>query len=287
MSGIDPDLSKAGAQIAVDTAADGRRALTAIFGEAAEELAHIFSDSVKLWRFRNLLTIRDKVDAIVAERGLTNEQLKALPYGDSLRVADAASCEDQPELQALWARLIANAMSGERGSIERALVDLLKSLSPTEVMLLDLLWKWYCLPGQASTNEQLNEAAAALEISAAAKAWEALPDDGLQLAIQNLLRLRCVAIPAPKISPFLVNQEIFSSDLGVTTLRSLDASKVERSLNEISRYLVVANGGSAAVGPYAGGLAQSKPRWHQFTLAPLGRALMAACDEPAVKSGAG
>lgn len=268
---IDPELAKATGQVVVETAADARRALGAIFGDAAAEVANIFSDTVKLWRFKNLLRIRDEVNEIAAQRGLTQDQLKALPLGDSLRVADAAANEDQPEIQALWARLIANVVTGASSSIERAFIDLLKSLSPGEAALLDLLWQYQDRPSNFAPFDQRGYDFEDLQETPSGKSWLALSSDVQQVSLQNLLRLRCIALPPPREDPFMVRNEIISADYAGQSMRTLDTRAVQETFRQMGDYLRLSVGGDPVRGMGPG------LEWYRFKLTSLGSALMSAC----------
>src|SRR3712207_8536079 len=54
-------------------------------------------ESVRLWRFKNLMRISAEVDRLAAEHGISSDQLKALPLPEALRVA--RSEEHTSELQ--------------------------------------------------------------------------------------------------------------------------------------------------------------------------------------------
>ena len=274
MGGLDEEMSKASGQVIVDTAADARRALAAVFGDATAELAGILSDNVKLWRFRNLLRIKDKVEDITARRGLTSNHLRALPMSDALRIAHTASDEDQPEVQVLWARLIANAMSKEHGGVERAFIDLLKSLSPNEVLFLELLWKLQPVRNAQATQKMYVDAVSGLEEGDEARIWKDSDENRRQVTLQNLQRLRCISPPSPGVEPFLTKTDYIETEVGMRRFDSLDVRRVERQFEKMTQYLREAVGGDpiSLIGV-------RQPEWLMFELTSLGRALMEACRD--------
>ena len=212
MSDVNAELAKASGQIAIDTAADARRALGSVFGEAATELAHILSDNVKLWRFKNLLKIKDRVDEIAARRGLSQNQLQALPLGEALRITNAAGDEDEAEVQNLWARLIVNATAGRTQKIERAYVDLLKSLSPSEVLLLDAIWTTAQIPRAGADYRTYYAALKEIANTSSGQAWLLIDEAARHVAVQNLQRLRCIAPPPPRTDPFMLKTNLVETD---------------------------------------------------------------------------
>lgn len=193
---FEEEMAKAAGQIVVDTAKDGRAAIFSFFGDAVGELGKTLGDEARLFRFKNLLRIGDKVQAIRDQRGLTPDQMKALPFGDSLRAVEASSMEDDDDVQVLWARLIANAtaMPGE-ATMKKSYIDLLKALSGIEAVLLDLLWKFD--KSEFQTKEELDAFNEALTEALDAR-WRRYPEADRKSAAQNLLRLRIISM-RPKI----------------------------------------------------------------------------------------
>lgn len=74
------------------------------------ELSQLLGQQVAYWRFRNAVTIALKAQNFLASKGLEPQQLSA-----ELRVIvpllEYASYEDEPELQKMWASLLAASIS--------------------------------------------------------------------------------------------------------------------------------------------------------------------------------
>lgn len=259
MSEFESELAKAGGQVVVDTAADARKALGTLFGDAAQEMAKLLGDNVRLWRFKNLLRIADEVSSIARDRGISRDQLKALPLGDALRVADAASQEDQPELQLLWARLIANATADpDKVGIQRAFVELLRTMSPAEAALLDLLW---AIQKIATTPINEREHPVQNAVAMAEAGWRKFPEEVRWVSIQNLLRMRCIAIEVSGRQYFGGGEE---------------ALGLRRAFSELSERLAAMSGVDEELGLpiYVHNLLPEA----KYLLTSLARALMAACE---------
>ncbi|GAA0456575.1 MULTISPECIES: Abi-alpha family protein [Sphingomonas] len=187
---IKAEFSGPGVEALKEVASGGRGALRRAFGSALTEFGDMLSDQMKLWRFQNLLRIQRKVDRIAAERDFPDALLQALPFGDAMRTLEAASQEDEDDVQELWARLIVKAATAERPSINKLHIELLRSLTPADSALLDLLY-----PRVAERLFHSKEEVNAYTAEANAKAdasWRTFSEEERGVSIQNLHRLRCI-----------------------------------------------------------------------------------------------
>lgn len=187
---IKADISGPGAEALKEVASGGRGALRRVFGSALTEFGDMLSDQMKLWRFQNLLRIREKVDRIASDRDVPDALLNALPFGDAMRTIDAASQEDEDDVQELWARLIVRAATSESPSINKLHIELLKSLTPADTGLLELLH-----PGLKDrlfySTKEVDTFTAEMNAKADAR-WRVFSEEERGVSVQNLLRLRCI-----------------------------------------------------------------------------------------------
>lgn len=200
-------------EIAKEVAGGSRGALRRVFGPALTEFGEMLADSVKLWRFRNLLRIREKVDRIVEERDIPEDAFGALPFGDSMRTIEAASQEDENDVQELWARLIVKAAESDCPKINKLHVEILSSLSPADTALLELLYpsvvnRVFNLESEIKEfSEEMNKRAD--------EKWRKFSENDRAISVQNLLRLRCITfLPRPFIVDHVLRQ-IRSRDLRI------------------------------------------------------------------------
>lgn len=168
-----------------------------VFGDSADNIGGILSDQTKHWRAKNLDRIAFYWQERIGERDISEDALEQLPFGDAFRVIEAASMEDDEDVQRMWADLIANATDPDKSTqIKKVYIDLLKSLSSPEVILLNLLWSAE-KTSVFKTREELevfNKETNAL----AEAAWRKLDKSTRDTAIQNLIRLRCLSFrPKP------------------------------------------------------------------------------------------
>ncbi len=192
-------------EIVKEVAGGSRGALRRVFGSALTEFGDMLADSVKLWRFRNLLRIREKVDKIVQDRDVPSAAFNALPFGDSMRTIESASQEDEDDVQELWARLIVKAAESESPKINKLHIEILSSLSPADTALLELLY-----PSVVYREFKLGSDLEAFNNEMNARAdskWRKFSEEDRAVSVQNLFRLRCIAsLPRPFIADRVLQQ---------------------------------------------------------------------------------
>lgn len=290
MEKLEAEMAKAAGQIAVDTARDSRKAISVLLGDAVREWGLTLGDNARFFRFKNLAQIMDRVEAIARDRGFTPDQMKALPFGEAVRVIEAASDEEEEEVQELWSRLIANATTPDSGVTARKVyVDLLRSLSASEAVFLDLLSKH--TRERFQTMEELKEfnSKATDEF---AKRWHTFDQLDREAAIQNLMRLRCIAVrPQPVDANNVLGRA--PQELGVRSSFEewsfVDARRFEKLLNQLLQQIWVAGGG-AEYTPDKGVPLRGLGMWGfgqslmidvpelNYHLTSLGKSLMIACS---------
>lgn len=192
-----PPVDKAIGQVIVETARDSRALLEKLFGPAVTEFGGMLGDRMCYWRFRNLCHILSKVEEITKAHGFEVEGLSSLEFGDAFRTIEAASFEEKEEVQELWAGLIANAVSPDSTiTIKKVYIEILRSLSPAEAALLELLGE--CERRSWRINvEELKEFNEEMNKLANLK-WRKYDSEARRTLTQNLVRIRCVAFrPQP------------------------------------------------------------------------------------------
>lgn len=112
-----------------------------VIGPSAEALGGLLGDQLKSWRAANLDRIARKWEKIRFERGIADQAIRSLPFGDAYRAIEAASVEEDTNVQELWAQLIANATDPSQSiNIKKAYIDILKSLGSPDAIVLDLFF---------------------------------------------------------------------------------------------------------------------------------------------------
>jgi hypothetical protein len=193
------EVSGPGAHAAKELFGATRGALRKILGPPLEEFGLMLGDHVRAFRIRNLLRLDANIRAVAKAYGLKRGSFQLLPVGDAIRTIDAASMEENDDVQQLWARLIIKAASGEQEQdrrIDKLYIELLKSLSATDAALLELLHEgpqfrtFTSVDEVTKFNESMNRKAE--------EKWRKFSSDERDVSVQNLSRLRCITF-APQI----------------------------------------------------------------------------------------
>lgn len=191
------------------------RFIGTIVGPAAAALGGLLGDQMKAWRAANLDRIAQNWEQKRRERNIPNEIMQTLPFRDAVLVLDAASMEDNADVQELWARLIFCATStGVNAERRKMHVDLLKSLNGLETrVLMQKFDEMDITGGKAITLDT---------------EWlKKINQNDLRLALQNLQRLGI-------ITPSITELEI----MGKRTVDEWEETiTVESHLNEFKNVI--------------------------------------------------
>lgn len=261
-----------------------------IFGPAAEELAALLGDRLRYWRFLNLNNIHKKVEKMREEQNISPDLVKFLSFGDSFRVIDAASLEDDDTVQELWARLLVNSTKEDgEPTIKKVHIDLIKSFSSAEVLFLDLIWTCECNANFKSNielknfNETMNKRSEEF--------WRKLPQDTRNTSIQNLMRLRCITFRGKQIDGSHLFRPI-QIDSTRHIINNIDPRVFINVLNSVLNMAQIASGvkepaalGSIPLHSSFGQISNFEidvPEM-SFMLTALGRSVMKACSAPPMK----
>jgi hypothetical protein len=157
-----------------------------IIGPAAIGLGGLLGDEMKAWRAANLERIAYKWSQKRKRRGIHPEIIKLLPFREAIGVIDAASKEDDDDVQELWARLIDNATNPDsKLEINKMHIELINSLNGIEACVLRAIFAWH--------DDDFRDENKQSRWKAAMKRWPKLSSDQLRLCMQNLQRLGIVA----------------------------------------------------------------------------------------------
>ena len=184
-------------QVIVETVRDGRVLLGKLFGEAVTEFGGMLGEQMRYWRFLNMSRILSRVEEIRKSRGHDIESLSSLGFGEAFRTIEAASFEEEEEIQELWAGLISNAAAPDSTvTIKKVYIEILRSLSPPEAALMELIEecesraRWFNPHELKAFNDDMNKFAD--------MRWRKHDANARRTAIQNLVRIRCMVFrPQP------------------------------------------------------------------------------------------
>ncbi|HEU0141871.1 MAG TPA: Abi-alpha family protein, partial [Bryobacteraceae bacterium] len=109
--------------------------LNAVLGEPLKEVGGLLKDRVSARRHRNLVKIVLAAKECLSRAGVSP---KEVPLKIIHPLLDAASLEEEPDLQDLWAKLLANCADPERKEpVSTIFLNVLRELTVIEAQFLD------------------------------------------------------------------------------------------------------------------------------------------------------
>lgn len=110
-------------------------------GNVGQSTVMIGGEWIKLWQMTNAVSVGQKAVKILNKRGITSkEQLRDITTKFGILYVEGASVEDEPELQELWAKLLANALDPHfEGDIRVSFMSIIKDLTPLDIKILDMI----------------------------------------------------------------------------------------------------------------------------------------------------
>jgi hypothetical protein len=132
----------------------------------ADAYGLIIGDRVEALRERNLDALTRRTKEILKKRDLA----EAAPVAENIAIPilEAAQGDPRPEMQELWATLLANAMDpSRRDEVRQEFISVLKLLHPTDAVVLKRMHDTYLgdfVPAQQLTFDDLREATVAVSL---------------------------------------------------------------------------------------------------------------------------
>ena len=148
--------------------------------------AEIWFPNIAIRKNLNILTIALAAKDFLDARGIRSDEYRLLNDKIQFSFYPAASIEDQPDLQRLWSRLLANALDPnfESENVRVCFIGILKELAPLDVLILDKINSFFL----SSEREEVTSFSK-IEIT---KESPEILDDEYWLSMHNLFRLGCI-----------------------------------------------------------------------------------------------
>jgi hypothetical protein len=160
-----------------------------IVGKVPEDAVGLYGgDALHYRRLTNLSTLKDAYEAHVAKIA-ADRRTEASP-SVVMPLLEAAQDEGRPELQAIWAALLANATIDNGRKVRRDFFNVVRKLEPIDAVVLRLVWhrgEWAAPPvNHASGWPDGND-----KLVATAKT-RGIAENNLAMALDALERLGCI-----------------------------------------------------------------------------------------------
>lgn len=122
-------------------------------GGPLEQAFGIIEDKLKYRRWERQVRLMDRANAFIAERD-SQMQFRPVPLNVAIPIFEAASLEEDDDLQDLWARLLVNAADAESSThVKRGLVSILQDFGQMEARLLQAIHNAPPMKGGILTKE--------------------------------------------------------------------------------------------------------------------------------------
>jgi hypothetical protein len=160
--------------------------LQSVFGPLPEDLIGLAgADWVHEKRRRNLAQIQAKTAEFIA--AVPSARLSEPSPSVVLPLLEYAANEGRPELQALWAALLANTMTDDGGrKIRRAFFEILAKMEPIDAAMLEEV-AWVEIKGNVHPDWRARERF----LARAAAKWK-ISANAIELTINVLIDLKCL-----------------------------------------------------------------------------------------------
>jgi hypothetical protein len=104
-----------------------------MLGPAADELAEMWRDQIRLYRYGRQIKCVEKAEKMAEDAGFAPN---AVPPKILFPLLEGASLEEDEGLHTMWASLLANASSKKGAIVRPSFILLLKNMAPDEAELL-------------------------------------------------------------------------------------------------------------------------------------------------------
>ena len=132
-----PEIAKGAAALAAAIPFTG--IVKRMLGPAADELAEMWRDQVRLYRYQRQLKCVEKAERMAQEAGFTPQ---AVPPKILFPLLEGASFEENEDLHTMWAALLTNAASPENaGKTKPGFIATLKQMDVDEAAMLNWMFQ--------------------------------------------------------------------------------------------------------------------------------------------------
>lgn len=168
------------------------------FGETLSDAwKGIIGDRVSHWRLKNAMALQKATNEEAKRLGLTLRR-ERIPERYAFAWFEEATKHDEPEIQVLFARLLARAAAGEPGAVDRRLLGLLREMTPPDAAVFQRVYSDQPFPdtGIYSETRALGTRAGFAREHWARDWMTALVENfhpgEAETSIENLVRIGCL-----------------------------------------------------------------------------------------------
>lgn len=112
----------------------------------------LIGDRVSHWRLRNAMKLQEATNAEAKRLGLKLNTAR-IPERYAFAWFEEATKQDEPEIQVLFARLLARAAAGDNEAEDRRLIPILSQLTPTDAAIFQRVYSDQPFPDTGAYSE--------------------------------------------------------------------------------------------------------------------------------------
>lgn len=186
------ELAAAAKQLGLDKKAV--EAADALAKPSLNQVGEILGDQLRYLRLKRALTILKNAQSKLADSGLEGVgiNLKLL-----VPMLEAASLEDDEDIQEMWTNLLANAASEDSDlQVEPAYVDILRQLSDIDVWMMAFL---HHRTKRGPTDDFWKHYGSGIPEAKSKLARGGVSEDQVDISVDNLIRLRLATFAPVKL----------------------------------------------------------------------------------------
>lgn len=129
-----------------------RQALAPVGATLSDTWSALIGDRVAAWRLKNAAALQRAVQSELSQLGLKVDRSK-VPERYALTWFEEATKQDEPEIQELFARLLARAAAGDADALDRRHLEMLTSFTPMDAKT----FQWFFNGIEAGQSQSMQE----------------------------------------------------------------------------------------------------------------------------------
>ncbi len=164
------------------------RFLNRVFGGMIEDSVGIVADRIRFFRLKNFAILHENTRRILREKGYTEDtNTRVVLPKVGVPLIESATLEEDPELQVLWAQMLANAMDPDSEvDVKLRHVALLREMEPLDVRILHA-----CHQEKMADHDKVPLDEVLFERKRIAQGFR-VEEHLIEVSLLNLIRLSCI-----------------------------------------------------------------------------------------------
>ncbi|MBT3627064.1 MAG: DUF4393 domain-containing protein [Rhodospirillaceae bacterium] len=182
---------------AIDAANDLGNFIARFIGGPLEQASGIVTEKLSYMRWERQVRLMQRAEEFLVQQGLEAPS-RPVPMKFAIPLLQAASMEENDDLQDIWAKLLVNAADADSGvDVHRSFVTILEDIGHLEAQILHQIMN---LPEEAQNKviytAELPQRAISHQEVEQSKSEPGMPEEVVELALWNLVRLGCLSTSA-------------------------------------------------------------------------------------------